>query len=81
MSSSPEDKRPVFYYLLRDQLGDVRGVIRSYEHYGADSMLGAYRIEETNEAQVETLEAFEVVDSFNIKGDIRHKKLRARSTK
>ncbi len=69
MSPSPDDKRPLFYYLLRDQLGDVRAVIRSYEHYGEDSMLGAYRIEETNLAEIETLEAFEVVDSFQIPGE------------
>lgn len=67
MSSSPEPEMPVFYYLLRDQHGDVRGVVRSNKHY-TDTMLGAYKIEETNEAQVETLEAFDVVDSFDIPG-------------
>ena len=66
--SSSHDPRPIFYYLLRDQMGDVRGVIRTYKHYGPESMLGAYRIEETNLATVETLEAFEVVDSFQIPG-------------
>ncbi len=66
MSSSPEDKRPVFYYVLRDQRQDVRGVIRSFEHFGKDSMLGAFKIEEVTRAEVETLEAFGGVDTFDI---------------
>jgi hypothetical protein len=57
---------PTFYYLLRDPTGDVRGVIRSYEHYGRNAMLGAYQIEETNQSQVETLEAFGLIDTFDI---------------
>ena len=66
MAMSQSDKRPVFYYLLRDQHQDVRAVIRSYEHYNEGAMLGAYHIEETTKSQVETLEAFEIVDAFDI---------------
>lgn len=60
------DKRPLFYYILRDQHQDVCAVIRSHAHYNKGAMLGAYRIEETTKSQVETLEAFDVVDAFVI---------------
>ena len=75
--SSSHDKCPLFYYLLRDQHGDVRAVVRSYQHYGKDAMLGAFRIEETTEAYVETLEEFKVdVDAFEIDKEERRRRIK-----
>ena len=61
MSESPDC--PIFYYLIRDRKGDVRGVLRSRSWCDNQSW-GAYEFELTNKEMVETLEELGVVDSF-----------------
>ena len=61
MCSEPDI--PIYYYLIRDRDGDVRGVLRS-RSYHTEQSWGAYEFELTNKEIVETLEELGVVDSF-----------------
>lgn len=54
---------PNFYYLIRHD-NEIVGVHKSKEKYGENAMLGAYHIEMTNQATVETLQAFDAVGHF-----------------
>lgn len=58
-----EISEPDFYYLIRHNK-DVVGVHKSKEKYGEHAMLGAYHIEMTNQATVETLQEFKAVGRF-----------------
>lgn len=56
--SSTETSETKFYYWIRHPDGRVVGSHVSCEKYGKNSMLGAYKLEPTTKAELETLEMF-----------------------
>jgi len=61
MEMSVSDSEPIFYYLIRHPDGEMVGTHRSPTKYGDRAMLGAYKMELTNEEVVRTLEEFGAV--------------------
>lgn len=53
-----ETSAPKFYYIVRHPQGDMVGVHTSETKYGEHAMLGAYKLEPTTQAVVETIEQF-----------------------
>ena len=63
-TSGPSE--PTFYYVLRDMQQDVVAVVTSRTEYSRVAHLGAYLLEPSSKAEVETLQEFDIVDTFDI---------------
>jgi len=60
MPSTPE---PEFYYIIRLN-EEIVGLHRTVNKYGCNAMLGAYILDPITRAEAETLQAFDIVESF-----------------